>query len=95
MKKLKSAVEIYINTGEREENKRIFDLFFAKKAEIEQAFGDGLVWERLDEKKASRVRFVLTQGGLVEEDKWAVIQDAMIDAMDKLAKAVKPQFSQS
>jgi hypothetical protein len=90
-----SAVELYIDTGNKEENKRIFDGLFAKKSEIEQAFGAALSWERLDDKRGCRVRFVLMNGGLTEETKWIGIQEAMIAAMDRLAKAVKPHFQGS
>jgi hypothetical protein len=51
--------------------------------------------ERLDDKRGCRVRSVLKNGGLVDEDKWPAIQDAMIAAMDKLAKAIKPHFARA
>ena len=85
-----AAVELYIDTGDKVENKRIFDDLRKHESEIERVFGTALSWERLDEKNASRVCFILKEGGLNDEGKWQVIQDAMIDAMDKLAKAVKP-----
>lgn len=87
-----SAVELYIDTGDGDENKRIFDGLHGQKSAVEHAFGAALSWDRLDEKRGSRVRFVLKEGGLVDEDKWPTIQDAMISAMDKLAKAVKPHL---
>jgi hypothetical protein len=90
-----AAVELYIDTGDREENKRIFDALHSRKGEIEQAFGSPLSWERLDEKRAARVRSVLQEGGLVDDAKWPIIQDAMITAMDRLAKAVKPHLGRS
>jgi Domain of unknown function (DUF4268) len=92
-----TAVEISIDTGDKEENKRIFDGLYSKKSEIEQSFGAPLSWDRLDEKRACRVRYVLKEGGLSDEAKWPVIQDAMITALDRLAKAVRPflgQFSE-
>jgi hypothetical protein len=85
-----TAVELYIDVGEKEENKRLFDALHEKKKEIEQRFGAPLSWERLDDKRGARVRYVLTEGGLRDESKWPAIQDAMITAMDKLAKALKP-----
>lgn len=87
-----TAVELYIDTGDKEENKRFFDSLHAKKAEIEQRFGAPLSWERLDERRCSRIRSVISNGGLLDEEKWPMMQDTMIAAMDKLAKAIKPHF---
>lgn len=88
-----TAVELYVDTQEKDENKRIFDSLYAKKQEIEKSFGAPLSWERLDEKRACRVRCTLKHGGLTDESKWQNIQDAMIGAMDRLAKAIKPYLT--
>ena len=85
-----AGVELYVDTGDKDENKRIFDALQKHQSEIERTFGSPLSWERLDDKRASRVRYTLKEGGLRDEEKWQTIQDAMINAMDKLAKAVKP-----
>ena len=85
-----AAVELYIDTGDKDENKRIFDGLRKHQSEIERIFGSPLSWERLDQKRAARVRSILKAGGLNEDEKWQVIQDAMINAMARLAKAVKP-----
>ena len=63
------------------------------KVKSRPLFGKPLSWERMDNKRASRVRFVLKQGGLMEEEKWPEIQDAMIESMDKLANALRPHLS--
>ena len=91
----KASVELYIDTGNKEENKRIFDALFLKKQKIEDSFKEELSWERLDEKRSCRVRFVLEEGGLTDEPRWPVIQEAMISAMDKLAKAVLPHLKKT
>jgi len=89
-----SGVELYIDTGDHDENKQIFDALLAKKDLVEKAFGAALDWQRLDAKRASRVRYVMRTGGLTDgKDHSAEIQDAMINAMDRLAKAVKPHLS--
>ena len=48
-------VELYIDSGEQERNKRIFDLFEDQRESFESKLEKSLVWERLDNKRASRI----------------------------------------
>jgi CBS domain-containing protein len=48
-------VELYIDTGNREINKKAFDDLLQRKQEIEKTLGFVLRWERLNEKRASRI----------------------------------------
>jgi len=48
--------EIYINSGEKEYNKRLFDFLYSKKQIIEEEFGGLLVWERMDDKVTCRIK---------------------------------------
>jgi len=92
-----AAVELYIdhdkNTGEK--NKAIFDMLYSQKEQIEQEFGGALEWDRLDEKRASRVRKKIELGGLKSQDKWQEIQDTMIDSMIIFEKILRPKISKS
>jgi hypothetical protein len=47
--------ELYIDTGDRSRNKKIFDLLHAEKDAIEAALATALSWQRLDTRRASRV----------------------------------------
>jgi hypothetical protein len=48
-------VEIYIDFGDAETNKAFFDRLYAQRELFESAFAEPLSWERLDERRASRV----------------------------------------
>jgi len=82
-------VELYIDTGNYEENKKIFDEFFKNKGHIEEVFGGKLEWNRLDNKRASRIRKIYDYANLNDEDKWDNLQEDMINDMIRLEKALK------
>ncbi len=52
-------VELYIDTGNGEKNKQVFDLLRTKKEEIEAAAGRPLSWERLDNRRACRMSMAM------------------------------------
>ena len=89
------VVELYIDRGQDadEENKSTFDSLAASREAIEREFGEPLEWQRLEGKRACRVRKVISLGGLRHEPMWGRIQDALIDAMIRLEKAFKPYIS--
>ncbi len=47
--------ELYLDCGDQATNKLVFDELDADRAELEDAFGEALSWERLDNRRASRV----------------------------------------
>jgi len=79
-----AGIELYIDAGEKEQNKAIFDALLADKQAIETEFGDSLSWERLDEKRASRIKKAWKgYGSLYEPESWPELQDMMIAAMSR------------
>jgi len=83
-----ARVELYIDTGNKEKNKRIFDQLHNEKEEIEKEFCEELEWQRLNEKRSSRISKTVVNKGLKDEEDWNEIQDKMIDAMIRLEKAL-------
>ena len=85
-----ARLDLYIDTGKRDDNKRIFDQLFSQKDKIEAAFGEKLDWQRLDDKRASRISaHVNKRVGLRNEDKWDKLQEDMIEAMTRFEKALR------
>ncbi|MFC1651191.1 DUF4268 domain-containing protein [Candidatus Latescibacterota bacterium] len=91
-----SAIELYIDKGKesREQNKDIFDKLYKNKEEIENVFGNPLDWQRLDDRRACRIKYVITKGGYRDDEKiWPKIHEALVDAMIRLEKALKPYIN--
>lgn len=87
--------ELYIDRGKDadEENKAIFDKIANSKDTIESDFGEPLEWQRLEGKRACRIRKRPEPGGYRDESSWLEIQEAMIDAMIRLEKALRPHIA--
>ena len=88
-----SQIEIYIDRGDYNWNKEAFRIFHLNKDGIENAFGDELEWQLLEDKRASRIRFVFENTGLKNQTEWPALQDKLIDAMTCLDKAFRPFFN--
>lgn len=88
------GAELYIDRGNGAdaENKAIFDQLHLQKAEIEEAFGGPLSWERLDTKRASRIRASFPGGYRSPEDQWGAIQTPLVQAMGRLEAALRPRL---
>lgn len=84
-----SQIEFYIDRGKYEENKKIFDELFKNKEQIEVVFGGKLEWQRLDDKRASRIRKTYDYANLNDIEKWDKLQEDMINGMIRLEKALR------
>ena len=87
------GAELYIDRGKgsEEENKAIFDRLLEKREEVERLYGGALSWERLEVRRACRVRARVSRGGYrAAEDEWDAIQSDQVDAMTRLRGALEP-----
>ena len=83
-----ARAELYIDRGEFDENKQIFDLLEREREAIESDFGGRLIWERLDSKRASRIK-AETTGNVYDQEQWPNMIAFMVDAMVRLEKSLK------
>ena len=82
------SAELYIDRGNKEENKFIYDELLKNKDQIEKGFGGSLEWERLDTKRASRIK-AGNSGNVTDKEQWNEMIVFMTDNMNKLAQALK------
>lgn len=81
--------ELYIDRGDYNENKRIFDNLYSQKDSIEGVIGEKLVWERLDDRRASRIKYENSSYNVFEKEKWSEMIIFLVDAMADLEKGFK------
>lgn len=94
IRKHDGGVHLYIDRGKgaEEENKRIFGLLLKSRESIEGDFGDALSWIQTEGMRACFIAKDIEVGGYRDEPKWREVQDAMIDAMVRLERALKPHI---
>ncbi len=83
-----ARTEVYMSRSNTEENKFVFDKLFKHKDEIEVQTG-ALEWERLENKKACRIKQELRNVSLYEKDDWDKMVDFLIASMIKIETAFK------
>ena len=89
-----AQVELYIDRDKEtgEGNRTILDKLQANKDSIEKEFGNPLLWETLDEKRACRIRYIANVGGWQDEEKWPQAHETLVNAMIRLEKALRPHL---
>lgn len=85
--------ELYIDRKSAEENKKIFDELLLEQDSITRKFGGALNWERLDDKKASRIS-VSTSFSRDEYDNWDKAIEWHVENIKKLENAMKESLIQ-
>jgi len=84
-----SRVQLNIQKKSREENKFIFDYLYAKKDEIEEAFGHELIWSIKEGQISSYIKYEESFDG-TNRDNWPEIIEWHVTYMKKLEKALQP-----
>lgn len=89
-----SSAELYIDRGKdsEAENKSIFDQLHSASAQINADVPHVISWERLDERRASRIRVTIPGGYRSDESQWDDIQLKLVAAMNALNAALQPHI---
>lgn len=88
-----AGIELEISGRTQEENKKIYDYLYSYKDEIENLFGDKLSWERLDDKKRSRISYKLEDVSILDKEVWPKMMNFMAINMLKFEKALRKHIN--
>jgi hypothetical protein len=92
VRKADAAVKVFIEGPDADANLQIFDALHTDREAIEEAFGEPLYWERMEGLKRCAIGITLPGGGYRDEDRWDIVQEAMIEAMVRLDDALRPRI---
>lgn len=78
------GVELYIR-----DNKDLFDSLFEQKEEIETKLGFSLIWERLDDKKASRIKSYISGLNFNKQENYPKLMNETIGRVIQMRNVFK------
>ena len=81
--------ELYINRGNKKENKFAFDELLKDKEQIESVFDSQLEWEQSEERSICRIKSETT-GNIFKKEQWDGMIEFMTNNMVKMEEALKP-----
>lgn len=84
-----ARTEIYINSGDKDKNKKIFDVFYGIRSNIERDFGGKLVWEKMEDNVTSRIKYQLDGVDVSEEQDWPKMNKFMVDGAERMFRVFK------
>ena len=85
--------ELYIDRGEELENLYVYDQFYGNKSAIEAKFGGELTWERLNNRRACRIKYEDDSLNMFERENWPEGIAFMTDGMIRMEQAFRGQIS--
>jgi hypothetical protein len=87
--------EAYIDRGDADRNKALFDDLAEQREAIEREFKGPLTWERLDDRRASRV--AVYRDGTIDssDEELSEIRAWTIDTLLRLKQVIGPRFARS
>ena len=84
-----ARTEVYINKGKQELNKEIFEILKKDKESIERELGQEIVWERMEDKITSRIKWEKQGLNIFNEDDHKEMIAFLIMSMQKMHDVFK------
>ena len=89
-----ARVELYISRQSKDENKLIFDELFKRKIDIEEKTGINFIWERMDTKKASRIKCEISSVSYFNNEDWNEMILFLTETVVKIEKVLKDNIAE-
>jgi hypothetical protein len=81
LRRRNTAVELYLQRKDPDENQALFEQLLLQKTTLEQSFGAELEWAPLPRRTGCRIRFQLNLGGWEDPGRWPVVIPVTVDTM--------------
>ena len=90
-------VELYIDSGDKEKNKQLFDALYMHKVQIQaelESINGTLEWERIDDKRASRIALYRNGSIMDDADTLSELRSWAVDSMIRFQKVMDKHVSE-
>lgn len=87
-------IELTIYGRSQEENKQIFDLLAEKQEAIDAVFPGELIWEKMEAKRMSRIKFEKQGVSIFNKEDWASMIEFLTTHLPQFEKAFKKPLQQ-
>lgn len=77
-----------------EDNQSFFLRMEAERAAIESEFGGDLIWKRDDRQRGTLIGVLVDGGYRSDREDWPKVQQALVDAMVRLERVMRPRLNQ-
>jgi hypothetical protein len=85
-----AKIDLWINSPSPGINKNRIETLISKKEEIEELFGESLIWDIEDDRKHQYLRSYCPLGGLDDDDIWTEIQNDLVERLIRFEKVLRP-----
>ena len=90
----RARINLYINSIHGDRNKELFDQLQERQADIQSELGETLEWERLDDRRASRIAVVRRGSIDDDEETLAEIRAWMVERLLKFKQVFGPRLDE-